>query len=354
MILGCTAQPAGGQPIEVQEEGTPAQDAPKPPTAEPDYSDQVAEYLIDILEDSRGHLWFGTLERGVARFDGETLRYFTKADGLSPGPVTSIAEDKQGRLWFGSHGGLSTYDGKTFQAAGTELKHDEWGFGVTSDRQGTIWVRTSSAVYRRLGASFVPFPLPIPKEKITRYAITAGKASLALDDSKGNLWFRTDGYGALRWDGTNFTHFGKEHGLPSNTVNGIAEDPQGRIWFICMQAYQPEMSGDGGLAMYDGKKSTTLKTFPDVTGLAGRDLYSLYFDRQGRGWVGASGHGMYHFEDDRFTLIDRIEKPHLSPNLGFMGILEDRKGTIWFGLAGGLYRLSGNMLANVSKSGPWN
>ncbi len=135
-------------------------------------------------------------------------------------------------------------------------------------------------MYRKLGESFVQFPLPIPKEKITQYAITAGEASLALEDSKGKLWFRTDGYGALRWDGTNFTHFGKEHGLPSNTVNGIAEGPKGRNWFICMQAYQPKMTGDGGLAMYDGE---TFTTFPDLPGLTGRDLYSLYFDPSGRG-----------------------------------------------------------------------
>ncbi len=62
---------------------------------------------------------------------------------------------------------------------------------------------------------------------------------------------------------------------------------------------------------------------------------------------------MYHFKDDRFTLIDRIEKPHLSPNLGFMAVLEDRQGMTLFGLAGGLYRLSGDKLINVSKSGPW-
>jgi len=39
---------------------------------------------------------------------------------------------------------------------------------------------------------------------------------------------------------------------------------------------------------------------------------------------------------------------------GIQSILEDKKGNLWFGLSGGLFRLKGNSIINVSQNGPWN
>ena len=113
-------------------------------------------------------------------------------------------------------------------------------------------------------ANMIPFVVPMDRSAITQYAIAPGRASMRLHDSKGNYWFRTDGAGAFRYDGKNFTQFTKNDGLCSNTVNDIKEDDAGNIWFICMQAYQPEMTNDGGLCMWDGSRFTI---FNDVNGL---------------------------------------------------------------------------------------
>ena len=32
---------------------------------------QIAEYVIEAFEDSKGHLWFGTMAKGVACYDGK-------------------------------------------------------------------------------------------------------------------------------------------------------------------------------------------------------------------------------------------------------------------------------------------
>ena len=42
---------------------------------------QIGEYVTSIFEDSKGNLWFGTLDKGIARYDGEKLKYFTTKDG---------------------------------------------------------------------------------------------------------------------------------------------------------------------------------------------------------------------------------------------------------------------------------
>lgn len=70
--------------------------------------------VFAISEDAEGNIWFGTVEEGVWRFDGETLRQFTDEDGLETSIVTSIYTDRNGTTWFGGEG-VFTFDGTRFE-----------------------------------------------------------------------------------------------------------------------------------------------------------------------------------------------------------------------------------------------
>lgn len=306
---------------------------------------QVAEYVVETFEDAKGNLWFGTMNKGVARYDGRTLTYFTEKDGLCGNTVVSMAKDKEGNLWFGTHTGVCKYDGKTF----TELSGME-GF-VRSDREGNIWVCINTSVVRYNGNTFSEFDIPIVQADILSYSISPGRVSMYLQDSKGNLWFGTDGYGAFKFDGTSFTHFTKKDGLCSNTVMGIMEDAKGRIWFSCIQSFQPAMTGDGGVCRYDGN---TFTKFPEVEGLSGNDIYTMYEERSGSIWIGATGLGAYRYNGETFTLFDQTDRKDLTVNFGVQGILEDHNGTLWFGFSGGLFRFNGTSFINVTQGGPWS
>src|SRR5690348_11786336 len=61
---------------------------------------QIDQYVVEIFEDSKGTLWFGTINKGAARYDGKALTYLTTEDGLSGNTVTSFAEDKEGNIWI--------------------------------------------------------------------------------------------------------------------------------------------------------------------------------------------------------------------------------------------------------------
>lgn len=320
---------------------------PNAQTAEPDTS-QLAEYVVEAFEDSKGNLWFGTMEYGAARYDGKTLTYFTEKDGLCGNTIPSFAEDKEGNLWFGSHTGVCKYNGANF----TRYRDGEGGVRAGSD--GTIWVGSSTGVAYYNGSAIIDFDVPVDVKAIKSYSITPGRVSMKLQDSKGHLWFAADGAGVFRYDGTSFTHFTKKDGLCSNTVNGIVEDKQGRLWFICMQSHQPAKTGDGGLCRYDpsaapGTGTKTFTTFPEVDGLHGNDLYSILADRAGNIWIGATGLGVYRY-DGAFTLFNTTDR---KTTFGVQDILEDRNGTMWFGFSGGLFRLEGSAIVNVTKGGPW-
>ncbi len=323
----------------------------------PDDFERIAPYVVETYEDKKGNLWFGTMQHGIAHYDGAKLSYFTKKDGLPTNAVTSFAEDSNGNLFVGTQAGVCAFDGKTFTRLGSaEGLPDLAGAStmawssVSADRKGTIWVRVGKSIYRLDGKTAKEFkPLNV-SENIESFAIVRGGISFQFEDEHGNLWFGTDGDGAYKFDGKSFHHFTKKDGLCSNNVNSIMQDKQGNIWFACMQSYQPRMTGDGGVCRYDGKVFTK---FPEVNGLSKNDIYTIKETTSGDVWIGATGVGAYRYDGKTFALFNETDKPHWTRHFGVQSITEDRNGTLWFGFSGGLFRFNGSSFYNVTKDGPW-
>ena len=315
----------------------------------------LAQYVVEVFAGSLGTIWFGTIDHGMACWRGESLSFVPGTDGLI---VANITQDADGHIWFAGHDGtgLRHFD----PAVAIPEINTVWTqeTSVSTDRSGTVWAGTRAGVLRREGDRFEPFPLPFDRSVIGEYAIVPGRASLALEDSHGNLWFRTDGAGAIRYKDGTFTQFTKEHGLCSNMVNGIVEDDRGRLWINCMQAYQPGMTHDGGLCRLEGPTVVSagearFTTFPDVEGLHHNDLYTLFKDSHGAIWIGATGRGVYRFQDGEFTLFDRTDRFDLNGSWGLQGMAEDAQGRLWCGFSGGLFRLDHGTFTHMPREGPW-
>ncbi|QEG23123.1 two-component regulator propeller domain-containing protein [Mariniblastus fucicola] len=318
---------------------------------------RIAQYVVAVYQDRKGHLWFGTMNKGVARYDGTNVEYFSKKDGLPSNAVPSFAEDKDGNFFVGTQAGVCQFDGKSFVSLGPAeglpgpgTPSPESSASVSADRSGTIWVSVGQSIYRHDGKRFSKFAIPVALQNIESYSILKGDVSFQLEDSQGNLWFAIDGDGAYKFDGKSFAHFTKKDGLCSNNVTGIIEDKKGNFWFTCMQSYQPKMTGDGGLCRFDGN---TFTTFAEVTGLSTNDLYSIMEARNGDIWIGATGVGAYRYDGKTFTLFDQADKPSRTRNFGVQDIFEAKNGTLWFGFSGGLFRFNGRSFFNVTADGPW-
>lgn len=318
---------------------------------------QIAEYVFEIFEDSKINLWFGT-NNGAAKYDGKTLSYYTTDNGLIGNTVTSFAEDKLGNIWLGTHTGLSKYDGKTF----TNFT-DKNGIvnntvsELLIDKKGILWVGTWGGVSKFNGTTFSTFILPNPEVELLPYQSTMHWVSEIIEDKQGNIWFSRDGYGVCKYNGQSFTEYTKKDGLFSNNIQEILEDKKGNIWFgsRVVERDNPDKAGrtgDGGLSMFDGKAFTH---FPEIKGLSKNEVYAIYEDSKGNIWIGANGVGLYRYDGKHFTLFNETDRADLMTyGYGIQSILEDQKGNIWLGLSGGLFRLHGDSIINVSRYGPWN
>jgi ligand-binding sensor domain-containing protein len=304
----------------------------------------IDEYVVEIFEDSKGNLWFGTINKGAAKYDGKALTYLTTEDGLIGNTVTSFAEDREGAIWFGTHSGLSKYDGKKF----TNFT-DKDGLvnnrvsELLMDKTGNLWVGTWEGVSTVQRYNIFKFSLPKPDVTLLAYQLTMKDwITEIIEDKKGNIWFSRDGYGVCKYDGKSLTHYTKKDGLASNNVQVIHEDNQGNLWFGSRVAEkdnpkQDGRTGDGGLSRFDGK---TFTRFDDIKGLSKNDIYAINEDNNGNIWIGANGLGAYSYDGKDFTLFSETDRKDLMRfGYGIQDILADKKGNLWFGLSGGLFRL---------------
>jgi signal transduction histidine kinase/CheY-like chemotaxis protein len=120
-------------------------------------------------------------------------------------------------------------------------------------------------------------------------------------------------------------------GLPSNSINGIAEDQSGYLW----------IATSDGLARYDG---ITFRIWRAGDGLLDNYLWSVHVDARNRIWVGTSQAGLAVLETDRRTF--RHYDTHNTPGIGsdnVWSVTSTPDGSIWFGTASaGLHRLDTN------------
>ncbi len=311
---------------------------------------QIAEFIVDIFEDNKGNLWFGTMGRGAARYDGKMLTYISTKDGLCGNDVASITEDLKGNIWFGTHNGASKYDGKTFANFGSKEGLHGLGCNILVDGKGNIWAGTNDGLFRYDGSSFYEFNIPTPVIENPSYNWESGKVWSLIEDKDGNLWFGRDGFGVCKFDGTSFTHFTKKEGLCSNNVNSIMEDSQGNIWFTSIPSSTPEETNEGGISLYDGIAFTR---FPEIEGLNEKSYYSICEDKAGNIWIGAANSGVYRYDGRKFTLFNGTDRMDLTWSLSTQSILEDRNGRLWFGFSGGLFRFKDSSIINVTQEGPW-
>nr|WP_278251219.1 ATP-binding protein [Stenotrophomonas maltophilia] len=117
-------------------------------------------------------------------------------------------------------------------------------------------------------------------------------------------------------------------GLPSNTVNRMAEDRYGYLW----------IATNDGLARYDGRN---YRIWRSEDGLRDNRIWTVLVDARNQLWIGTENAGLVRMSADRRQLhfYDRSSQPLMGTNTVW-SLATTPDGAIWFGThEGGLYRL---------------
>ncbi|MBS0194006.1 MAG: response regulator [Proteobacteria bacterium] len=126
--------------------------------------------------------------------------------------------------------------------------------------------------------------------------------------------------------------YGVADGLPSSSVNAIAQDAYGYLW----------LATDDGLARFDGVDFRVWRHDPaDPASLPGNLVQALHVDVQGRVWVAMEGHGLAMLLPDgrHFRRYGHDNTPALGEDDVF-AIDSTPDGALWIGsFGGGLYRM---------------
>jgi ligand-binding sensor domain-containing protein len=159
------------------------------------------QFVNWMLQDKEGNIWFCT-GKGVMRYDGHSIKVFSKTEGLCNDVVETAYEDKSGHLWFGCRfGGLTRYSPKAntftnFSVNDGLCNNFVWTF--LQDNGGTLWIATAGGGL----CSIDKASMSSTKPTFTAYGETHGLLNRfvqsLLEDNKGRLWVGTSG-GAFRY-----------------------------------------------------------------------------------------------------------------------------------------------------------
>lgn len=281
-----------------------------------------------ILSDSQNNLWFSNKEglfRHSIHFTGfNVLEHCLKAKNYPNLHILTIYEDIQGYIWLGTFG-QGAY---RLNPNNKHLQHITEGLGLInnnvlsiSGKGGEIWLATLGGVSKcKLNEATDSDAAILSFQNFDKNSGLGNNYIYStLADSKGRIWFATDGQGITVLENGKFTNYSNSVRLKGKVVYSIAEDQQGNIWFS---------TANTGIYRFDGQE---FKNFDLREGLRERQISSIAMDSQDNLLiVHKQGIDLLNTKTLALTYYGQeVGLNDLAPALN--AISKDTQGNIWIG-----------------------
>lgn len=254
-----------------------------------------------ITQDSKGNIWLGSKGRGLFRLEpdgrGNDWRYritgYRHDDNdpmsLSHDNVYSVHEDPGGRIWVGTFNGGLNYiieeDGRTlFINSFNRLTNYPYSNHkrvryITSDRQGRLWVGTTSG----LVIFDSHFADPGEARFVTCFFDPEVETSLANNDvhyiycsPDNEIYVATFGGGLNRVTGykgdtPQFKSYTVKTGAPDDVILSIVDDLNGNLWLSSERGILKFRRQTESFEIYSEQSGVEKRYFSEATGLRTND-----------------------------------------------------------------------------------
>lgn len=296
------------------------------------------DYIGRIVQDSKGFLWFCTIE-GLSRFDGAQFKNYGIGQGLPSRYVNSFLETRDGVYLVATNEGLCRFDPdpllsgrgdeprKRFVVYPTKDGNVPAVIVLLEDRQNVVWCGTSVGLCRleMIDGKWFLCPADVihPNEGVVAM----------VEDRQGSLWILSEvALYRKRPDGV-VERYGEAEGLPfASHFHTITADREGTIW----------VGTWGGLyrLIADPKpnKPIVARIYTTRDGLASDAIFALFQTSDGRLWAGVGGRlvsrtgGLAEFLPN--SSGGKFRSYAIAQGLSDVDIstmAEDRAGNLWLG-----------------------
>lgn len=304
----------------------------------------ASDYLLSMALDSKGNIWLGTEYAGLVKVSRRDL----ESRIIRPEPSGTIGRhnniravhcDSAGNTWLGTtNGRIYLYD-PAFQRQ--ELVGDGIAACCFAEIDGKLWVGTQS------GTVYV---IDIGSRKVERHILSGGDSFLPGEpvydierDNSGRIWIATFGGGLICVDASGETIQVRQYfdGMDNKSyIRSIMHDRHGKIWLGTADGlirFDPAALGE------DPEDYTWYGLdISDTNSLSSGDVKAVIEDSRGTVWVGTAGGGINRYIPQGANGPQRFMAytPDGNGLAGDMvsGIVEDRHGYIWISTESGISR----------------
>lgn len=265
--------------------------------------------------------WVSTKSEGVIKFviDSDknvNFKQFNTLHGFKSNKTNTIFADRERNIWIGEVSSIVKSSASPF-----EFLDEREGFAYSNlfafinDNTGRYWAATDKGLVRFTKNQMGKFDSKIfvPKSKESKTAFIS-----LYQDSKGDIWAGTYGFGVYRINPNSFEHkvFTSENGLSDNNIIHIT-GKDSVIWLSTL----------GGGACSFNAESNAIKIYSTNEGLSSNYLYSTFIDSKNRIWIAQDGGGISLIDGNSVTTNFIPDSLNIRTVYGFA---EDKDGNIWF------------------------
>jgi ligand-binding sensor domain-containing protein len=304
----------------------------------PDQLERLTEKsVMGLVFDKNGQLWVGTDGKGLNVFSPERKRLATyEHEGGSI--VAAATRDSYGNLWFGSF-----YQGATVKMAGGGFRkvlpdaHEDVRCFYEDDKQ-QMWIGTAHGIY----------VVDIKRMKVVNnYHLGNDMVRAICMDAQHRVWVGYFGIGIevfspqmKRIKSFNSTKGEKEY-IPSNAVNHLMRDSQGRIWAATNE----------GAICFDVKHQDRHVIYDQRQGMSNIHVRAIIEDEMHNIWM-STNRGISCLKAGQAgRFINFNEKDNVvKANFNDGSVARSEQGIIYFGSAQGLCCFQPRQVLSVSRA----
>ena len=141
--------------------------------------------VVSMMTDSKGRLWIGTNDAGIARYENGEYTYFTRDDGLPSNSVRCFAEDRDGRVYVGTSSKICRFDADdTIEVS----EHDITFAKAMAVYDNKLFVIDNNGGISALDGEKLLTPTAEDKEKYFYYCLASTSEEMLVGTETGELF----------------------------------------------------------------------------------------------------------------------------------------------------------------------